>query len=521
MNRLGLLSLFLLIVVGCQAQNQRPQVEITDVEHLVTTTGGNLLRVNYDLTDPDNSHIEVLLQVSQDGGETWRTTAQTVTGDVGFPVAPGSAKELEWEYEQDLESSGQYQIRLVADDREEVNIQELVDQVDSARLYNTVLTLQGPRNYTADATRMESMKDHIEDELESFGLTTSRASFPVQSIPAENLIGRLQGDVTDTATIIVDAHFDAAQGVPGADDNGSGVAGMLEAARILSQYKYEKSIQFMGFDLEEAGLLGSRRYATQQMPEWMDLAGVYNFEMIGYYSEEKHSQSLPTGFDFAFPQAYQQVESDSFRGNFIALVANEASADLRDRYASAAQQYVPGLKVVSVTVPGNGSMVPDLRRSDHAPFWDEDLPAIMLTNTADFRSPHYHEPSDSIQYLNFTFMKQVVQATIAAVAEQANLRHSSSDTTSVQLTVTGIAEPKQAKWKLFPNPTKGTVTIELPLVQQELTLQVIDVNGRIEHEQAVKAGTQQVRLKSLQEGIYIIRLSGNGYESQQRLVVQQ
>ncbi len=124
-------------------------------------------------------------------------------------------------------------------------------------------------------------------------------------------------------------------------------------------------------------------------------------ECVGYARSEEGTQRTPPGVPVAVPTV----------GNFLAVVGNHASQSLTLEVERAMKDYVP---VVLLVVPGNGEALPDTRRSDHAALWDQGFPAVMLTDTANFRNPHYHQPSDRLDTLNVEFMEQVVRGVVAA-----------------------------------------------------------------------------------------------------------
>lgn len=205
---------------------------------------------------------------------------------------------------------------------------------------------------------------------------------------------------------------------------------------------------------EELRLVGSNRYVLNGIKAFEDIQGVLNYEMIGFYSDEPGSQSLPTGFELLFPKAAEEVSDDDFRGNFLTVVGNQDSNPLIAAYLDAAETYVPDLRIVSVAVPGTGAIVPDLRRSDHASFWDGGMQALMLTDGSDFRNFNYHTPGDSIGTLDFAFMRHVVQATLATAAELAlpiSASHDQADLSTV-LSAHDHAHDFPAGLILFPNP---------------------------------------------------------------------
>ena len=372
--------------------------------------------------------MEVTLKISDDNGQSYVVPVDSVAGDVGYPVLSGTNKQMRWYF--DLNTSGissdvldNFKAKIVADDRYELDIHAIVDQIDTLNLKADMAKIQGIRHRTAGATHLETVKQIIQDRFKQNNLQVRQHLFEYNDYQAMNIIGRLPGQIDETATYILDGHFDTVSISPGADDNGSAVVGLLEAVRVLSAYNFANTIQLVSFDLEEIGRIGSKSYVAEAIQPSEQIEGVFNFEMIGYYSNLPGSQMYPTGFDFLFPEFYALVAEDEFRGNFITIVGNEASNKIRSEFEQCAQNFVPELRALSLAVPGNSEMVPDLRRSDHAPFWDAGYPALMLTDGADFRNPNYHQPSDTMGTLHFEFMCHVIQATVATIAKMAEPLH--------------------------------------------------------------------------------------------------
>ena len=139
------------------------------------------------------------------------------------------------------------------------------------------------------------------------------------------------------------------------------------------------------------------------------MLGAIVLECVGYARSEPGSQRTPPHLPIAIPSV----------GDFLGVIGNEASRDLVAAIMSCGRVTVPSLKMIPLTVPGRGELLPDTRRSDHAAFWDQGLPAVMLTDTADFRNPHYHRPSDTIETLNLDFFSQMVPLLVATVARLA------------------------------------------------------------------------------------------------------
>lgn len=517
--------LFLFIAIIGNSQNQRPEVSNVSLE---VDTANHAVLFTFDLADAEGDDLEVQLRVSNDEGLTFLNPVDSLEGDVGYPITAGSQKQITWHYNPDSVSGQASQMfigKIIADDKFTIDIAEIIAEVDSTRLVEDLSWLQGIRHRSANPDHLTRIRDSIEQRFLQQNLQLEIQSFPYGNYDAANYLGRHPGLTNEAETYIIDGHFDSVQSSPGADDNGSATVGMLEAMRILSSYQFEKSIRFIGFDLEEAGLVGSIKYVNEGIKDYEDILGVFNFEMIGYTCDTPNCQTVPFGFNLLFPEAYNELQQMEFRGTFINNVANTASDSLMQAFNDFAAQYVPDLKVISFAAPGNAAIAPDLRRSDHAPFWDAGIPALMLTDGANFRNPNYHTPGDTIGTIDFSFMTNVVKATVATVAELAGIRHAGvawSEAFSLG-TVTSSYEPKETDLQFdlrqnFPNPFNPITNISFSLKESApVLLQVFDANGR-EMARLIDAvkkpgehlltweGTGPTGVH-LQSGLYIIKLS--------------
>jgi len=422
----SLLVFFLFASIGSVLQTAKAQNAVPVFSNVVAYTDSNnhQLRVYYDVNDAENDDMEVFLRVSSND-TSFTVDVSTAYGDLGFPITSGTGYLALWNYGAGFESTiNSCRIRMIADDGIDFDIQDLVDQVDSMNLINDLTWLQGIRHHTGNPTHWLATRDSIHNRFESFGLETWNHDFAFSGIAGANVVSRHPGCTNEWATIINDAHYDGIANGPAADDNGSGVVGFLEAARILSQYQFAKNLRFIGFDLEEAGLVGSARYVNSGgIQNWETIEAVLNYEMIGYYSDNDSTQIFPAGFNQLFPDAYDSMVVANWKGNFLANIANVPSQSLRETFDSAALAYVPELRVISLATPGTGILTSDLRRSDHARFWDAGIPALMLTDGAEFRNSNYHTPNDVMDSLNFTFMANNVKATLATMATLAEPMH--------------------------------------------------------------------------------------------------
>lgn len=212
-----------------------------------------------------------------------------------------------------------------------------------------------------------------------------------------------------SAPLLIGAHYDTVTGSPGADDNASALVVLLEAASRLKRMKLIRPVWLVAFCLEEEGLLGSRAFVSRLKQSGRQLVGAIILECVGYANEEPDSQRVPPGVPVAIPTV----------GNFLGIIGNDASRSLVEAVVRGAKRAVPDLKTLALSVAGEGLTLPDVRRSDHAAFWDESYPAVMLTDTANFRNPHYHQPTDTIETLNLEFLERVVEAVVASIDDLA------------------------------------------------------------------------------------------------------
>jgi len=189
---------------------------------------------------------------------------------------------------------------------------------------------------------------------------------------------------------VIGAHFDTVDGSPGVDDNASGVIAVLAVAKVLQKCTFTHTITFVAFDQEEKGLLGSKEYVRKALEDHVNVNGAIILDMVGYFSEKPHSQTIPEGMDQLFPEAYKMVAGDEFRGNFLLSVANQNSVGLSLSFDSCRSLYSSDLKVGSLVLPGNGEIAPDFRRSDHASFWDAGFKALYFGDGANTRNVNYH-----------------------------------------------------------------------------------------------------------------------------------
>jgi len=517
MKYLPTAAFMLFFAPGLCAQNQIPVISNVILDTDIPNSSATL---HYNLSDGENDPLEVSIQFSTNGGKTYTTlSGANVSGDVGFPVAAGNRTAVCTGLS--FVAPGKYAFRVIADDKQPFDIQALVNEVDSNRIKNDLLFVEGIRHRTTGLAHLNATRDSLQNLYKALGLYFEKQTFSFSGSTGQNLIGSLPGTATAEKVVVADAHYDTVNNAPGADDNGSGTVGVMEIARLLSRYPSKKTQRYIGFDLEESGLVGSLNYVASGIPAGEQIEGVFNFEMIGYWSEEPNSQTLPAGFSLLFPVQALQVSDNQYRGDFITNVGNANSQSLIQLFANSAQQYVPALKVISLAVPGNGQQVPDLRRSDHAPFWDSNRKALMLTDGANFRNECYHTPGDSsAEKLNFTFMSNVVKATLAAMAQLVEVQHADWAATSFELTV-GTDEPDPCSFKLLQD--SGLALLVEGCAAGEVSLEFYDMKGALllqKNLELSNAAPIQLSTALLPAGIYAMKIRHNGGIYTQKVVIR-
>ncbi|MFB2835144.1 M28 family peptidase [Floridanema evergladense] len=243
-------------------------------------------------------------------------------------------------------------------------------------------------------------RDYIINKLKKFGWSPTLQTFEY----GINVVAEKPGTNPKAGTILLAAHYDTVIGSSGADDNASGVATVLEVARLLSNFPTARTLKIAFFDLEEKGLLGSFAFANQ--PENLtNLQGVIVLDMVGFACHTPGCQQYPPGLPITPP---------SDKGDFLAVIGDAENPQLLAAFNNKNFSDLP--PVITLPIPLKGIATPDLLRSDHAPFWMRGIGAVLITDTANFRSPHYHKPTDKPDTIDQEFFTGVVQIVANATA---------------------------------------------------------------------------------------------------------
>lgn len=397
-----------------------------------------------------------------------------------------------------------------------LEIADVLSQIDGERIYRHVLKLQGVRHPIDARGRLDEAADYLHSEFESFGLTAADQVFTVSGF--DGTFRNIEGSIDDgkDPELLIVAHYDTVENSPGANDNASGLAVMLEAARVLARNK-TRNVRFVGFTLEEGnptfalksrqlaqslglidaqnrytslrvsevirkfnwlqrkywmmgknltdalsaarteleaqmteseimyvkqleqmfaeitpmnwpgktGIMGSSFWVEEAVREHRKVLGVLCFETIGYTSEQEHSQRLPQGITLDMFQL-DNIGSDDV-GNFLVVIGDVNSEKLVQSFSANAALESVNLPCAALHGPFGYEQIAgrmgDLLRSDHAPFWRQGIPALFMTDSADFRYPYYHTEADTIDKLDFTFMTKICQATVATALHLTGQSH--------------------------------------------------------------------------------------------------
>ena len=266
----------------------------------------------------------------------------------------------------------------------------------------------GPRSLF-NPTSLEEAARYIEERLAELGYDVEHQPYEVPGgHTVRNLIVEKAGRGKPDEIILFGAHYDTVPSTPGADDNASGVAGLLELARLLKAYENRRTIRLVAFTCEEppyfqSRWMGSRVYAKEARRRGDDIIAMVSIEMIGFF-DASISQTFPVPFmSYFYPST----------ADFIGVVGNLSSRRLVTAVREAMRRG-GSIGVESITAV---RVLPGIDFSDHASFWREDYPAVMVSDTAFYRSPHYHGPSDTPDTLNYESFAEVVKGLYQAILE--------------------------------------------------------------------------------------------------------
>lgn len=284
------------------------------------------------------------------------------------------------------------------------------DAALAGRLEAHVRTIAVERN-TKNTAALESAASYIETQMRTLGLEPQSQWFETNNVRVRNLFAILPGSDAAAPHVVIGAHYDSAQGTPGADDNASGVAALLEIARALKALPAadaRATVHLVFFTNEEppyfrSQQMGSFHYANSLVKSQTPVQAMMSLEMLGYYCDTPGCQRYPFPFSVVFPE----------RGNFVGFVGNIASRELVRNVVGRFRQ---GASIASegVTAP---AFVTGVDFSDQLWFWHFGMPALMVTDTSFMRYAHYHRRTDTPEQLDYKRMALVVEGLVPVIAD--------------------------------------------------------------------------------------------------------
>ena len=281
----------------------------------------------------------------------------------------------------------------------------LLDEIEENELREMIVRLASPRHYRWHREANRATAEWLEQRFSEWGYKTYRQG------RHENVIA-VREPATADSWVLVGAHYDSVSGSPGADDNASGLVGMLVCARTIAMAYPRTPVCFVAFNREEEGALGSKDFVLNFLPttdKTIRLAII--LEMIGYCDPRPGSQWRPSFFPFRIPSA----------GNFLGVVGGKATRKSIKGLHARARTLLPDFGIRDVhAFYFLKKLFPILLRSDHEPFWDAGIPAMMWTDTAELRNPHYHRETDTPDRLDYGFLKNVIKLLVFQVLGEAN-----------------------------------------------------------------------------------------------------
>ena len=259
--------------------------------------------------------------------------------------------------------------------------------------------------------KLTAAAEFIEKNWQAQNFVVQRQEYDARGVKSTNLIIEIPGNSRAGEIVIIGAHYDSVSGSPGANDNGSGVAALLEISRLLRGTENARTIRLVAFTNEEPPFflgrdMGSRIYASRARQQRENIVGMLSLETLGYYSEAPDSQEYPFPFSFFYPDT----------ANFIGFVGNIGSRRLVRSCLAAFRR--------TTLFPSEGTAAPGwitgIGWSDHWSFWREGYKAIMITDTAFFRYKHYHTLQDTPEKIDYDRLARVTRGLVEVVTDLAN-----------------------------------------------------------------------------------------------------
>jgi hypothetical protein len=359
-------------------------------------------------------------------------------------------------------------------------IYNMIGMVDTTMVVANIQHLQDYGTRNCKKAQAIQAQNWIKGNFENYGLSVEIQDFPMGFSCSDNVLGTLTGQVYPDEYVVIGGHYDSYTGgtqEPGADDNASGTAGVMEVARILSQFETEKSIVFCAFSAEEYGLYGSEAYAARAQQQGMNILGYINLDMIGY---NKPGELIHTD-----------------------MIAPQSAEELSDFYKAVAAIYLPDFLIYdALYIPGG---------SDHISFNNHGYMGIFPCEEDQTYSPFIHTSNDLIgPSVNSTLKAQkFIQAALASVVSLAR-----------PYSTVGQQEKTLQKQevRLFPNPANEKVFVELSKPCAAM-LEIFSITGSKIKSQSIY-GKHQLDVSGFAAGSYLVKITGEDFTLNEKLVIR-
>ncbi len=326
-------------------------------------------------------------------------------------------------------------------------INETLPRIDKEDLRRLVHKLLGPHNRLHSPDAMAKAERIIYDDLQQTDWAVEKHDFSFanahgaldygdgepafyQELKGTNVIATKPGTNRKDAIVVL-AHYDTRRDTPGADDNAASVAALLELARVLQTQDFQRTIVLAATDMEEILFFGAR--ALVERLRKYNIAGVINFETMSFTSHKAHTQRPETSFGPLYKEQIKRMAIHEWAGDFTMIIYRGASSSLATALAAGLKLTAgpevpllfrdPGdLPLLGIILQRTTPFVRNFSRSDHVPFWEAGIPAIQITDTANFRNPHYHQPSDLPETLDYDRLAAIIGATAYSLGMTAGLK---------------------------------------------------------------------------------------------------
>lgn len=325
--------------------------------------------------------------------------------------------------------------------------ENIMREVRPDRLRTDVINLPAPRNRQHTPEAMARADELLLQGFRNAKWTVEHRPFTMTNVyglsdedyssfctyprlDGANIVARKQGEDSDDALVVI-SHFDTIRTSPGADDNTASIAALLELARVLASHRFRRTIVLAAVDMEELGFFGAKALVAE-LKRVHRILGCINFETMAYMDSTPRSQMLPKGMGMLYPSQVWRIARRQWVGDFTVIIYNGPATVLAQSVGESLKEIAGAERAMLIRDPNDfpvigkllRRIVPAIRhfsRSDHQAFWEYGIPAIMVTDTANFRNPHYHKPTDTPEKLDYEHLAKIVGATAVAVARIAGL----------------------------------------------------------------------------------------------------